>query len=151
VKSLGGAASADVAAPPGRAFAVLADVELYQEWYPDVIRRVAVIERGGDGTATLADVTLSAPGLPIGDLETRMRAERHPPRAVSLVRVPNEPGDAERFTVAWTIEAVGAGSRIAVRLDAVLPVPRLVPLGGIGDRMASGFVRAAARTIDAGA
>lgn len=148
MKALGGAASAVVTAPPERAYAVLAEVERYQEWYPDVIRRVAVHERDGDGAVELADVTLSAPGLPIGDLQTRMRAERHPTHAVSLVRVPNEPGDDERFSVAWTVEPAGAGSRVAVRLDAVLPVPRLVPLGGLGDRMAGGFVRAAKAAIE---
>jgi ribosome-associated toxin RatA of RatAB toxin-antitoxin module len=150
VKALGGAAGAEVKAPAERAYAVLADVERYREWYPDVIRKVAVLERDGDGAVTLADVTLSAPGLPIGDLETRMRVERYPSHSVSLVRVPNERGDEEQFSVVWTIGAGEAGTHIAVRLDAVLPVPRLVPLGGLGDRMASGFARAAGRAIDGG-
>jgi ribosome-associated toxin RatA of RatAB toxin-antitoxin module len=148
VKELGGAASIDVAAVPESAYAVLADVERYHDWYPDVIRKVAVLERDEAGAASLADVTLSAPGLPIGDLETRMRAERHPSSAVSLVRVPNEPGDNEQFSVAWTIEPTASGSRVAVRLDAMLPVPRLVPIGGLGDRMAGGFVRAAKAAIE---
>jgi ribosome-associated toxin RatA of RatAB toxin-antitoxin module len=150
VKQISGAAGAGVAAAPEQAYAVLADVERYREWYPDVIRRVAVLERGDDGAVSLADVTLSAPGLPIGDLQTKLRADRQPPRGVSLIRVPNEPGDDEQFSVVWTIEPDGEGSRLALRLDARLPVPRLVPLGGVGDRIAAGFVRAAARAINPG-
>lgn len=150
MKELAGAASAEVAAAPGRAYAVLADVERYRAWYPEVIRTVQVLERGPDGDVALADVTLSAPGLPIGDLEARLRVERRPEREVALVRVPDAPGDDERFSVRWSISSAAAGTRIELQLDAVLPVPRLVPLGGVGDRIAAGFLRAAAREISPG-
>ena len=150
MKELSGAAGADVAAAPEQAYAVLADVERYREWYPDVIRRVTVLEREDGGAASLADVTLSAPGLPIGDLHTRLRVDRRPPRGVGLIRVPYEPDDHEQLSVVWAIEPSAGGSRLGLRIDAVLPVPRLVPLGGVGDRMAAGFVRAAVRAISPG-
>ncbi len=150
MKALGGSAAADAAAPPERAYAVLADVERYRDWYPEVIRGVSVRERDGAGAVRLADVTLSAPGLPIGDLEARLRVERHPLQAVSLVRVPYEPSDDEELSIAWQVVPADGGSRLTLRIDARLPVPRLVPLGGLGDRIAAGFVGAAVRAITPG-
>ena len=150
MKQLSGAASADVAVAPERAYALLSDVERYQTWYPEVIRTVQVLERGSAGEVAFADVTLSAPGLPIGDIEARMRVDRQAYRDVALVRVPDGPGDDERLAVRWSISSTGAGTRIALRLEAVLPLPRLVPLGSVGDRIAGGFMRAAVREISPG-
>ena len=147
MKELSGSASADVAVAPERAYAVLADVERYQTWYPDVISTVQVLERGPVGEVMLADVTLSAPGLPISDLEARMRVDRQAEREVALVRVPDGPGDDERFAVRWAISSTGDGTRVGLRLEAVLAVPRVVPVGGVGDRIAGGFLRAAVRKI----
>ena len=66
------------------------------------------------------------------------------PRTVTLTRLPNEPSDAEEFEVRWMLQPEGAGTRIAVEIEANLAVPRMVPLGGIGDAMAAAFVQAAA-------
>ena len=150
MKELSGAAGADIGVAPERAYAVLADVERYETWYPDGIRTVEVLERGPVGEVTLADVTLSAPGLPIGILEARMRVDRQAEREVALVRVPDEPGDEERFAVRWSISSTGAGTLVGLRLEAVLSVPRVVPVGSVGDRIARGFVRAAVREISPG-
>ena len=50
--------------------------------------------------------------------------------------------------MAWTLAAApGGGTEISLALDATLSVPRLVPLGGIGDSLADGFVSAAAREL----
>jgi hypothetical protein len=74
-----------------------------------------------------------------------IRVER--PGTVQLTRIPHAPSDQEAFQVTWRLEDRG---ETGIRLDlaANLSVPRLVPLGGVGDAMAAGFVRAATRALD---
>jgi hypothetical protein len=62
-----------------------------------------------------------------------------------LTRIPHDAGDEERFEVAWAF----AERRIQLELNATLPVPRLIPLGGIGNAVAEGFVAAAVRRLGA--
>jgi hypothetical protein len=68
--------------------------------------------------------------------------------SVTLTRVPNEPTDPERFEVTWRLVAEGARTRIELQLDANLDVPRIVPLGRVGDSMAEGFMDAARREME---
>jgi hypothetical protein len=68
-------------------------------------------------------------------------------REVCLTRVPNEAGDPEKFEVVWRVSA-DDGTRLAIELNAMLEVPRLLPLGGVGDRLAQGFVDAAKRELE---
>jgi hypothetical protein len=64
--------------------------------------------------------------------------------------VPHEPSDPERFTVTWRVAGSGTGTRIDLALDAVLDLPRFVPLpSGVGDTIAQGFAAAAARELSA--
>jgi hypothetical protein len=46
----------------------------------------------------------------------------------------------------WRVGS-GATTRVAIELAATLEVPRLVPIGGLGDRLAQGFVEAAKREL----
>jgi hypothetical protein len=67
--------------------------------------------------------------------------------AVCLSRVPHEPSDPEKFEVVWRV-APGPATRLSIELSAALEVPRLVPLGGVGDRIAQGFADAAKRELE---
>jgi len=43
-----------------------------------------------------------------------------------------------------------AGTELELELDATMPVPGLVPLVGVGDAFANGFMEAAVRGLSAG-
>ncbi len=144
MKELHGSASASVSASAQASFDLLADVEGYPNWYPEAVRRVEVLERSGDRRATRARAVLHvAYGPLVRDFDLTLAVAGEAPRWVKLTRLPNEPSDPEQFEVRWRI----APERIEVELDATLSVPRLVPVGGIGESVAAGFVAAAARTL----
>jgi hypothetical protein len=147
VKELRGTASATVAAPIETCFGVLLAVQRYPSWYPEAVREVEVLERGAAGEPTIARATLHAAIGPVArDFHLLLRVTAAPPQTVSLHRVPHDARDTERFEVNWRLEQAGA-TRIHVGLAANLSVPRLLPVGGVGEAMAAGFVRAAAREI----
>ncbi len=58
----------------------------------------------------------------------------------------NDASDGERFEVTWHV-AASASAEIRLELSANLSVPRFLPIGGIGDAVADGFVTAAARAL----
>lgn len=143
MKELHGSATAEVATPPGRCREFLADVERYPEWHPEVVRSVSVVERDGSGRATVVQAQLRAPGVPLrSDFDLRLAVEQSPD-GVALTRIPHGSDDPERFAVHWLTPASPLGTRLQVDLRAELSVPRLVPLGGLGERFASGFLAAA--------
>jgi ribosome-associated toxin RatA of RatAB toxin-antitoxin module len=147
VKELQGRSSASVAASPERCFELLADLERYPRWYPQVVRAVEVIERSPEGVPTRARAVLHVSYGPLTrDFDLLLAVRLEPPSKVELVRVPHGGADPERFEVRWQ---VGGGPRatIDLRLDAALSIPRLLPVGGIGDELANGFVRAAVSEI----
>ncbi len=124
-------------------------VDGYPTWHREVVRRVEVLERDPDGEPTRARGALhAAVGPMVKDFDVVLAVTLPDPRTVRLMRVPNHPGDAELFEVVWRLEAV-ARTIIRLQLEASLSVPRLVPVGGIGDRLAEGFVSAATRALGA--
>lgn len=148
MKELTGTAHLDVEAPLQSCYELLADVERYEDWYPDVVRRVDVLDREPDGLASRAHATLHVARGPLQhDFELMLSVERRPPRVVALVRVPNEPTDPEQFRVDWRLTGDGGRTRIGVELAALVDVPRVLPLRGIGDALAGGFVTAAGRAL----
>ncbi len=148
MKELHGSAGAEVTAPRERCAALLADLERYSSWYPEVVRRVEVLERDSRGRARQASANLHVPNVPlIGDLQLLLSVEIASLDVVKLTRIAYGPEDPERFLVTWRLRDAGLGTKIEVGLDGILSVPRLVPLGGIGDGMASGFLAAAARAL----
>jgi hypothetical protein len=150
MKQLRGAADSEVAASPEQCFALLADVEGYPRWHSETVRQVEVIERGADGRASKVAATLHAQTGPLArDFHLMLAVALQPPRTVRLTRAPHEPTDPERFEVNWRV-AAGQPTRIQLELEAVLELPRLVPLGPVGDSLASGFVAAAARELTSG-
>jgi Polyketide cyclase / dehydrase and lipid transport len=143
MKSLRGTGSAVVPATVEQCFALLAAMDGYPRWYPDVVREVRVIETGADGRPSRAHVTLHVAYGPLAkDFPLVLAIALDRPRTVRLTRLPNEPGDDEQFDVIWRLEDRG-DTRIELELEARLDVPRLLPIGGIGDVMADGFVQAA--------
>jgi Polyketide cyclase / dehydrase and lipid transport len=142
VKELRGGASAAVRAKPPRCLEVLSDLEGYARWHPELVRDVRRLD--GDRARAVLHV---AWGPVNRDLDVTLAVKREGQR-IRLIREAHERSDHERFEVTWNVEPVGAGARIDLALDAALDVPRLLPLGGIADAMAQGFVAAAARELD---
>jgi hypothetical protein len=147
MKELHGTASSAVAAPIERCFELLAAVEGYPSWYSDVVRDAAVLERDQEGRPVKARARLHvAAGPLVRDFDLLLAVSTVLPTLVRLARIPHDASDHEQFDVTWRLEDRG-DTRIQLALDATLSVPRLLPIGGIGDSMADGFVRAAARAL----
>lgn len=147
MKQLHGSASASVAAPIEACFALVEAVDRYPLWYPDVVREAEVVERSDDGRPTATRATLHASVGPIvKDFQLLLAVKAQQFSAVQLTRIPHDASDPERFEVLWSLQP-GSETRIHLTLDASLSVPRLVPVGGIGDSMAAGFVAAAAAAL----
>ena len=80
------------------------------------------------------------------DFDLTMEVKRDPPGAVRLSRIPHHGSDGEKFDVNWFVSNASP-TQISLDLAANLDVPRFLPLGGIGDAMAAGFVSAATRAL----
>lgn len=153
MKELQGAAATSVAASIEETFAFLLAIDGYPSWFPAVVRRADVLERDPDGRPTRATATLHASVGPIvRDFDLRLTVTTEHLRTITLARIPHDPSDPERFDVVWRLApaAGAAGSEIRLALSASLSVPRLVPVGGIGESMATGFVAAAADALGHG-
>jgi ribosome-associated toxin RatA of RatAB toxin-antitoxin module len=148
MKELSGSASTEVVATSEQCIALLADVERYPRWYPEVVKRVEVVERDAAGHASRASTKLHVSAGPVTrDFDVLLNVQVQRPDVVRLVRIPHEPEDEEQFEVTWRVRD-GERRRLDLALTAALPVPRFLPVGGLGDSLAQGFVAAAARELD---
>jgi hypothetical protein len=148
VKQLHGTATAAVDAPIEECLALLAAVDGYPSWYPEVVQEVEIVEVGSDGRPTKARTTLHVSQGPIvKDFNLLLAVSVERPAMVKLARIPNDSSDQQRFEVTWRLEDRGSTS-IWLGLDANLSVPRFIPIGNVGDAIAQGFVRAATRALD---
>jgi ribosome-associated toxin RatA of RatAB toxin-antitoxin module len=144
MKDLQGSASTPVTASPEQCVTLLAAIDRYPTWYPDVIREVEVLERDSQGVPVRARTTVH---LAIGPLSNDFRfivAVEARPDSVVLTRVPDSPSDPERLEVRWRVQPRRLDVDVAARLD----VPRFLPVGGAGDSVAQGFADAAKRVLD---
>jgi len=147
VKELTGHAEGTTPASPEACLSLFADVDRYPDWYPDVVKQVEVLERDDQGRPTKAHTKLHVHYGPIThDFDLRMDVKHDPPGAVRMSRIPHGGGDGEKFDVNWFVSGASP-TRIAVDLAANLDVPRFLPLGGIGDSIAQGFVSAATKEL----
>ncbi len=147
MKELTGSASATTTASPEQTLALLEAIEGYPAWHPDVVKQAEVLERDAAGHPTRARTRLHVERGPLTrDFDLVMSVVVDPTGTIKLSRVAHEPGDKERFDVTWHVDG-GAHTRIRLDLAANLDVPRLVPLGGVGDSMAEGLVSAATRAL----
>jgi ribosome-associated toxin RatA of RatAB toxin-antitoxin module len=147
VKDLSGTASELVSAPLEQCLALVQAVDRYPEWYPEVVRSVEVVQRDPQDVPVKARTNLHVGIGPVAknfDLVFAIVAE--PPGTVKLTKVTDEPSE-RRFDVTWELTA-GARTRITVKLHARLDVPRFLPLAGVGDTLARGFVTAASRELE---
>ncbi len=143
MKHLHGGARANIDVPIEDCFALLAALDAYPSWYPEVVREVAVVESGEDGTPLRAETKLHLSYGPVSrdlDLLLALRVSR--PGLVQLTHVPRGASSGASFDAIWRL-ADHAGTELELELDAVMPLPRLVPLGGVGNAFAAGFMRAA--------
>jgi ribosome-associated toxin RatA of RatAB toxin-antitoxin module len=143
MKELRGSATALVPAPLERCLALVEAVDRYPDWYPEVVRSVQVLERDIDGVPSSARTELHVAVGPLTqDFDLLMAVTVEPPAAVKLVKV----GGSAKFNVIWRLEA-GDRTRLSLELDASLDAPRFLPLGGVGDSVARGFVSAASAEL----
>ncbi len=147
MKDLHASASATVAATPEQCRALLIAIDRYPHWYPEAVRKAEVIERDGEGNPSQARATVHvAVGPLVRDFDLLLSVTVSQ-REVKLSRIPHEPSDPERFEIAWQI-APGKPTDLELRLEARLDVPRLLPVGSVGEQLAQGFVNAASRALE---
>jgi hypothetical protein len=147
VKELTGTASATTPASPEACIALLAAVDRYPSWHSAVVKEVDVLERDDQGQPTKARTKLHVQHGPITrDFDLTMAVEVDPAGTVTLSRIPHHGSDGEKFEVAWRVSGAGP-TQIRLDLAANLDVPRFLPLGGVGDAIADGFVSAATREL----
>jgi hypothetical protein len=147
MKELTGKASATTPASPVEALALLEAIDAYPRWAGDVIRETQVLERDGSGHPSRARAKLHVERGPLTrDFDLLFDVRVDSGGTVALSRVPRDSSDKERFDVTWSVDGA-QGTRIELRLAANLDVPRLVPLGGVGDSMAADLVNAATRAL----
>ena len=148
MKELSGSAETTIAATPAECFGLVAAIARYPSWLGDEVRQVEVLSAGSDGRPTQVRTLLHvAVGPLIRDFDLVMDVTYREGEEVRLSRVADDPSGADRFEVVWRVES-RAATRVAIELTAALEVPRLVPLGGVGDRLAQGFVDAARRELE---
>jgi hypothetical protein len=146
MRELHGTASETAPAPLDACLALLAAIDAYPDWYPDGVREVEVLERNraGQPTRVLTVLHVAVAGFD-RDFHLTMNVEVDPRGRVVLSKVKVDPSDPP-FDVAWKLSE-SDGTLIELEIDTALPVPRLVPLGGVGDSIARSFVSAAGRAL----
>ena len=126
-------------APLAQCLALVEAVDGYPAWYPEVVRAVDVLERDARGLPSRAQTKLHVSAGPMTkDFDLLMAVTVEPPATVKLTKV----GGNAKFDVIWRLTD-GENTRIELQVDANLDVPRLVPLGDVGNSVAQGFVSAA--------
>jgi ribosome-associated toxin RatA of RatAB toxin-antitoxin module len=149
MKDLSATATGTAQAPIERVFERLSDIECYPDWYPSGVKHAEVLERGPDGEIVKVKTTLAVAQGPIQrDFKLHMAVSMDPPRTIDLRRLPKSSDDHEQMRVIWRLaEDSPERTRITVDLSAALSIPRFMPVGGIADSLAQGFLRAAVDAV----
>lgn len=143
-----GEAAKDTPAPLEQCFVLLAAVDRYPDWCPDIIRHVDVLDRGAGGQPSRVRMTIHiARAALVREFNLFLAVVVEPPRVVKLTRVTDHPTNQE-FNATWRLRP-NDSTRIALRLDAQLRVPWYIRASGVGDTIAKGFVQAACTTLAA--
>ncbi len=126
--------------------ALLEAVDRYPEWHLDVVQEVEVLARN-DGHPTRVRTKLHlARGPLVKNFNLVMAVASDRMRQVKLTKVRDVDSGPEQFEVTWLVEDTGP-TLIRLDLSANLDVPRFLPVGGVGDGMAEGFVAAAVKEL----
>lgn len=148
LKDLHGTASRTVTASAAECFELLATVDRYPDWYPAAIREVDVLERDPSGRPRRVRARLHLSWGPVvKDFNLVLAIEVKPSATVRLARISDQPS-VNTFDVTWHVREGGA-TQLDLELRATLDVPRFLPLVGMGNGIAGGFVDAAARRLAA--
>jgi ribosome-associated toxin RatA of RatAB toxin-antitoxin module len=143
MKQLFGSAVATTPASLERCFQLVAAIDRYPIWYPAAVTAAEVTERDVGGLPTRARVNLHvSQGVLVRDFRLNVDVVTRELESVQMSRIPRGPDDREELTVAWTL-AGGDATQIEVRMSANLSIPRFVPVSGIAESMARGFLDAA--------
>ncbi|MGZ4180255.1 MAG: SRPBCC family protein [Solirubrobacteraceae bacterium] len=146
MRELQGSAFAAVDAPPDKCMALLEAVDRYPEWHLDVVQEVEVLARN-DGHPTRVRTKLHlARGPLVKNFTLVMAVASDRMRQIKLTKVRDVDSGPEQFEVTWLVEDT-APTLIRLDLSASLDVPRFLPVGGVGDGMAEGFVAAAVKEL----
>jgi hypothetical protein len=148
MKQLHGSASASVAAPACECFTLLADIDRYPSWCRELVPNAAVVQCDDQRRPLRASATLHVSVGPlVRDFHLTLAVTTAPPELISLTRIPHASDDPEEFEVRWRLADDGNRTSIQLELSANLSVPRLLPVGGVGDSIASQLVAAASRAL----
>lgn len=130
---------------------LLRAVDAYPRWAGEVVREAIVLARDEAGQPLRVEATLRVQLGPLPlDLELTLAISSERAESVTLTRLPNDPGDEERFVAVWRLdEGPARRTRIGLSIEASIDVPRLVPLGDLGDKLARRLADAAAAAADA--
>lgn len=103
---LEGTRSIEIAAPPERCFAIAADLERVPEWH-GAMTRVGVLERDGDGRATLVQSEMDAS---VTRVRMCLRFSYDEPTGLRWTR---ESGDLRSLDGSWRFEKLGDSVTLA--------------------------------------
>ncbi|HTY96375.1 MAG TPA: SRPBCC family protein [Solirubrobacteraceae bacterium] len=146
MREINGTATAVVPASRETVLELLGAVERYPQWHPDVVRSVEVLESDPDGRPLTVRTKLHVSTGPFThDFNLTMGVRVDARGTVKLSKVKSDGSDQE-FDVVWRLRK-DKGTRIELDLAASLDVSRFLPLGGVGDSLAEGFVAAAAEAL----
>jgi carbon monoxide dehydrogenase subunit G len=114
-----GTRSIEIAAPRERCFAIAADLDHVPEWH-GAMTGVEVLERDGDGRATVVDSEIHAT---VATVRVRLRFSYDEPTGLRWTR---EGGDLRSLEGSWRFEEQGDGRTLATYALAI----------GVGRRLA---------------
>ena len=139
--------AAEVVGPPvENCLALLAAVDRYPDWCPDVVQDVEVLDRGAGGQPTRVRIRMNIVRGPVDrEFDLFLAIVVEPPGTVRLTRVTDHPTEQE-FEATWLLSPAGS-TRISLQLEAKLRVPSYIPAAGAGDAIARAFVTAACRAL----
>jgi hypothetical protein len=147
MKELTGSASATTSASRTECMKLLEDIDRYPTWAPEVVKQAEVVERDRAGHPVKARTTLHVERGPLTrDFTLLFDVKVDSSGTIALSRIPHERSDKERFDVTWRVDG-GKHTKVALELVANLDVPRLIPLGGVGDSLAESLVSDAMRAL----
>jgi len=148
VKELQGWASAELDVPMKACFELLAAVESYPDWF-EMVHTVEVLEAERNGTPGLARAELYVPQSPFGtDFELFVAVHTERPGMVTLTRVPDDASDPDRLELIWRVQR-GGSTWLEFEFNAAASfVPNFVPVGGAGDAIARGAIKAARAALE---